>query len=110
MSAEQREIQRHQQTSHLSGVGYHEAKRGKKTKVTPELSSINIQRNEKCFTDGNGPEVFQPCSGLFVGPQSMQKDRFGRFIQAQFGCTNGDPPSMSDEICHNFYDKIENLK
>ena len=63
-----------------------------------------------CFTDGNGPEVFQPCAPLWVGPGRMEKNVYGRYTQWRHKCTKEAPPSSANEICKDFHDKIQILK
>ena len=69
-----------------------------------------IASAKRCFTDANGPEVFQPCATQWVGPSFLGKNKYGRYKFTQRGCMKTDPPSSLNEICRNYHQKIESLK
>ena len=68
---------------------------------------------EKCFTDGNGPDVFKKCSKIWVHPDlSKYKDDYDRYDQTQGhgACDFSPPPSAHDEVCKSFHEKIKELR
>ena len=65
-------------------------------------------RKDKCFTNGNGPEVFQKCASKWVAPnEKLNKwDKYNDQIQ----CTHAPPPSSYNTLCKAYYDKVESLR
>lgn len=61
------------------------------------------------FTDGNGPEGFQPCALTWVGPSSRTKDFSGKFDKVMTGCSTDpqilprslrpDAPRSAEDLC-----------
>ena len=68
--------------------------------------------SERCFTDGNGPDVFKKCAYKWAAPDRIEKDDYGHFNEPDgYGmCSFNEPPSALDEVCSSFHKKIEELR
>ena len=86
-------------------------------KVKPNYEKI-IQcfiskRRSKCFTDGNGPEVFKKCAYSWVNLNEEKKDwRDGKYINVDGNgaCSQRLTPSSHDKLCKLFNDQIQKLR
>ena len=71
-------------------------------------------KEHRCFTDGNGPVVFQQCSESWVEPDRRELDDLGEYPHAedrsQNRCSKEPPPSSKNELCNQFHEKILLLK
>ena len=69
--------------------------------------------SERCFTDGNGPEVFKQCAKEWVSPDRISsKDDYGQYedTDGHGRCSQETPPSALDELCKTFHEKIKELQ
>ena len=41
--------------------------------------TMYTEGSRRCFTDENGPEVFQQCATQWVGPGFQEKDNYGKY-------------------------------
>ena len=64
----------------------------------------------KCFTDGNGPVVFQRCSWSYVPERKNPEDPEITDLYPESPCRHSKTPSDNDPLCSNFYDEIWKLK
>ena len=65
-------------------------------------------RKDKCFTNGNGPEVFQKCASKWVAPNE-KLNKWEKY-NVQIKCTHAPPPSSYNKLCKAYYDKVESLR
>ena len=72
--------------------------------------SMEFKDPRRCFTDGNGPEVFQPCAPEWVDGRTQSKNKFGQFDKVLRGCLQEEPPSYRDHICRRFYEKLKKIQ
>ena len=83
-----------------------------------ERSAISVgmgltSGSKKCYTNGNGPEVFKQCAKAWVSLPDNETDYDGQYEQlvGQGGCEFGmEPPSADNQICKKFHSKIAQLK
>ena len=73
---------------------------------------IRSGKNERCFTDGNGPDVFQKCALEWISPDETGKDPYNRYeyTDGHGRCSRHNPPSAHDKVCKSFHEKIAELK
>ena len=65
-------------------------------------------KSSRCFTDGNGPVVFQRCSWAHVPPENMN-ETIGQQT-AEYPCIRDDPtPSASNKVCQTLHEAIHDL-
>ena len=69
----------------------------------------------ECFTNEEGPEVFQPCAKAWAHPKWTQKDITGRYLNANVQpkdvpCERGNPPNNENLLCKNYFKKIKKLR
>ena len=69
-------------------------------------------KTERCFTDGDGPAVFQQCALKWVLPHENYLDDYGKYetTRGNGHCDMSNPPSFYDKICKSFHEKINNLR
>ena len=69
-------------------------------------------RQQRCFTDGNGPDVFQKCALRWVQPHQKTLDEYGQYQNTEGNgrCSKLPPPSVQDKVCKSFHDKIAELR
>ena len=67
---------------------------------------------ERCFTDGNGPDVFTKCAKKWVAPNHMTVDEYRYYddVDGNGECSKRKLPSALNEVCLTFHDKIEELR
>ena len=71
---------------------------------------MQFQNRKRCFTDGNGPEVFQQCAPEWVDRRTNTTDKYGKYVRVQRNCLRGPPPSTSDQICKTFHERIKRIR
>ena len=68
----------------------------------------------RCFTDGNGPVVFQQCSTRWVLPNNLQMDEYNEFTYVNnmdgHRCSTEHPPSYLEPLCRKYHQRIQKLK
>merc|ERR1719233_2531439 len=82
---------------------------GKGINSAPKRQSTPI-----CWTDGNGPEMFQRCADKWVRSdkrdQKNEYDLYEDVWERSAGCEFNDPPSSLNEVCKHFHEKIKQLR
>merc|ERR1712032_1082699 len=84
------------------------------TQRTATAVGMGIKRRAKsCYTDGNGPEVFQTCSTKWIRNSDKSKDEYEEYknTYGSYGCEKSQPPPSSENaICKKYHEKIGQLK
>ena len=76
--------------------------------VAVGMGMSGVQRS-KCFTNGDGPDVFQQCSPRWVDPRMPEKDDYQQHQNVKKLCYKGPPPSEMNKICKKFHEKLSIL-
>eukprot|EP00091_Calanus_sinicus_P018816 TRINITY_DN4424_c0_g1_i1.p1 TRINITY_DN4424_c0_g1~~TRINITY_DN4424_c0_g1_i1.p1 ORF type:complete len:190 (-),score=22.94 TRINITY_DN4424_c0_g1_i1:2-571(-) len=69
------------------------------------------EKKGRCFTDGNGPDVFQQCAMKWVSPNNQEKDEYGMYPNTEGNgkCSMGPTPSANDNVCKTFHEELKNI-
>ena len=94
------------------GWGLHQSCRYSKFEQSKQTKAYRGNRYDRCFTDGNGPDVFQKCTTHWVHPDMRTKDDYDRYDQTQGhgACDFTAPPSAHNKVCKSFHEKIKELR
>ena len=87
--------------------------KNKKALQLSVLKNLFVRPNsERCFTDGNGPDVFKKCAYKWVTPDNNATDDYGLLEDPDGNgqCSFRLPPSALDEVCLSFHKKIKELQ
>ena len=70
------------------------------------------KRADKCFTDGNGPDVFVKCAYEWPKPNTELDKKWNTYETLGQGtqCDKSPPPSYYNQLCRAYYDKIKDLE
>ena len=79
--------------------------------IIPRYGEHTDAKLEKCFTDGTGPEVFQPCASRWVLPRDRNNTgEYRRYSEVQHGCVETEePPSSEFRECKLFHQQIKKI-
>ena len=77
-----------------------------------DICILKYQRGDKCFTDGNGPDVFVKCAYEWPKPNTELNKKWNTYETLGQGtqCDKSPPPSYYNQLCRAYYDKIKDLE
>ena len=76
--------------------------------ISVGMGIVAEKEKDKCFTDGNGPVVFQKCAPEWVSDPPRKNDY--DLYETEVGCSYQPPPSATDELCRKYHEKIKALR